>query len=49
LLDLKEQVNKILGITEQRKRRFYRKAQGVDVELYEGWRTVASYGVMVTR
>ena len=45
LIELKEQVNKTLGISEQRQRLFYRKAQGADVELYEDWRTVASYGV----
>ena len=44
-MELKEQVNKTLGVSEHRQRLFYRKAQGADVELDEDWRTVASYGV----
>ena len=39
--ELKEQIHKTLGISEHRQRLFYRKAQGADVELDEGWRTVA--------
>ena len=43
--DLKEQVIKTLGISEERQRLFYRRAQGSEVELDEGWRTLASNGV----
>ena len=43
--ELKEQIHRTLGLAEQRQRLFYRKAQGADVELDEGWRTVANYGV----
>jgi hypothetical protein len=45
LMELKEQVNKTLGISGHRQRLFYRKAQGADVELDEDWRTMTSYGV----
>jgi hypothetical protein len=43
--DLKGQVNKALGISEQRQRLFYRKAQGSEVELDEDWRSLTGCGV----
>ncbi len=45
VLDLKEQVNRALGISDQQQRLFYRKYQSSDVELIEDWRTLSSYGV----
>jgi hypothetical protein len=45
LADLKEQINKTLGISEQRQRLLIRNAQGRDVELDEGWRSLGGYGI----
>jgi actin-like ATPase involved in cell morphogenesis len=42
---LREHVNKILGITVQQQRLFFGKAQNDHIELDEGWRTVSNYGV----
>jgi hypothetical protein len=42
---LKGQVNKALGISEQRQRLFYRKVNCSEVELDEEWRSLAGCGV----
>jgi hypothetical protein len=43
--ELKTQIHKTLGISEPRQRLFCRKGQESNVELDEGWRSLANYGV----